>query len=453
MSGMNSTEAEKFFYGFKNHFMDLGLDNMKELMAALGNPQNQVKVIHIAGTNGKGSVSAFIANILTEAGYKTGRYNSPVVFEKLENITINGEKMTEEEFAGQVNIMKPVIEAADKKGKLPTVFELETALAYQYFAYNHCDFAVIECGMGGLTDATNVTEAVVLSVFTSISMDHMSYLGNTLQEIAECKAGIIRQNIPTLIIEQSKEVMDSIIQAASLRNSHLITVKKNSIQVLKSGLKEQIFKYRCNSGTEKEYRVQMPGIYQTENAAEAIEAVYELICQGYVIEEQNVKNGLLKTVLPGRFEVIKRQNPMVIIDGAHNPGAAFRLRENIVSLLGGYNIIFIMGIFGDKDYKKVVENTCSLADNIYVVKPDSPRALEADKLAGCIESYGKTACPVGNIHTALEMAVLNAKQLTAANGKKSAVICFGSLSYLKHIRDVVNSKSRQQKLENRDEDK
>lgn len=453
MSRLNSTEAEAFFYGFKNHFMDLGLDNMKEFMAALGNPQNQVKVIHIAGTNGKGSVSAFLANILTEAGYKTGRYNSPVVSEKLENITVNGEKMTGEEFADQVNLMRPVIEAADKKGKLPTIFELETALAYQYFAYSHCDFAVIECGMGGEKDATNVTEATVLSIFTSISMDHMSYLGATLQEIAKSKAGIIRQGIPALVIEQKEEVMKSMMGAASLHNARLITVKKDSIQMIKSGLEEQVFRYRCNSGTEREYNLQMPGIYQTENAAEAVEAVSELIRQGYEIGEEAIKKGLFQTVLPGRFEVIKRQNPMIIIDGAHNPGAAVRLRENIRSLLDGYNIIFIMGIFRDKDYKKVVENTCSLADNIYVVKADSPRALEADKLAGCIADYGKTACPVGNIDTALEMAVLNAKQLKAENGKKSAVICFGSLSYLRHIREAVNRENREQELENQDEDK
>lgn len=439
---MESWEAEKFFYGFSNHFMDLGLDNMREFMEALGNPQNQVKVIHVAGTNGKGSVSAFLANILSEAGYKTGRYNSPVVFEKLENITIDGVKMTMEEFAVQVDIMRPAMEAAAGRGKLPTVFEMETALAYQYFACHHCDFAVVECGLGGLTDATNVTENTILSVFTSISMDHMSYLGNTLKEIAECKAGIIKQGIPAVMMEQSSQVMDSIAQIASRKNSRLITVKKEAIEILKSDLTGQVFRYSSSSGKKEEYKIQMPGIYQTENAAEAVEAVYELIGQGYAIEDGAIRKGIFHTVVPGRFQVIRRENPLVIIDGAHNPGAALRLRENILSLLEGYNLIFIMGMFQDKDYQKVVENTCDLADNIYVVKADGIRALETEKLVQCIEGSGRTAVSSESIHDALGMAVLSAKKLAAENRKQSAVICFGSLSYLKYVKAEVNGLER-----------
>lgn len=440
-----ASEAERFFYGFKNHFLDMGLENLRRFMQMLDNPQDKVKVIHVAGTNGKGSVSSFIASILTEAGFKTGRYHSPAVFEKRETITINGKQISDQEFAKMVELMKPAIKTADHEGRLPTVFELETALAYQYFAYSQCDFAVIECGMGGLTDATNITNATILSIFTSISIEHTAWLGNTLEEIAECKAGIIKKNIPAVIIEQDSRVMQTVSQAAKKQGSRVITVKKENIKLLESTLKKQRFVYHSTCSLQ-EYEIQMPGQVQTENGAEAAEAICELIRQGYIIKESAVKQGLFNTVLPGRFEVIQTKNPMIFLDGAHNPGAAFRLKETITSLLKNYHIIFIMGIFADKDYEKVVEITCDLADNIYTVKADGKRALDAETLAECIKAHGKAAYPMENICEALERAVSNAEELTKKTGDKSAVICFGSFSFLKYIKAAVQD--RRKKNEN-----
>ena len=438
---MKEAEAERFFYGFENHFFDMGLDNLRKFMQTLGNPQDKVKVIHVAGTNGKGSVSSFIAEILTEAGFKTGRYHSPAVFEKREIIAVNGKSISGEEFAVQVELMKTAIESADREGRLPTIFELETALAYQYFAYNQCDFAVIECGMGGLTDATNITNSVVLSVFTPISMDHMAWLGNTLKEIAECKAGIIKKNISVVTIEQEPEVMKVIEERVRCQNSCIITVKKENIKILESTLKKQRFVYR-SALSWQEYEIQMSGRFQTENGAEAVAAVRELIRQGYIIEESAITRGLLKAVLPGRFQVIQNENPIVLIDGAHNPGAAFRLKENIIFLLREYHIIFIMGIFADKDYEKVVEITCDLADNIYTVKSDGKRALDAKILAECIKTHGKEACSAESVPKALELAVSKAEELTARTKRKSAVICFGSFSFLKYIKTAVEDRRR-----------
>jgi len=438
---MKEAEAERFFYGFKNHFLDMGLSNLKKFMQTLGNPQDKVKIIHVAGTNGKGSVSAFIAAILTEAGFKTGSYHSPAVFEKRETVGIDGKQISGEEFAAMVELMKPAIETADREGRLPTVFELETALAYQYFAYSQCDFAVIECGMGGLNDATNITNSAVLSVFTSISMDHMAYLGNTLREIAKCKAGIIKKGIPAVMIEQDRQVMQAVGQAAKRQSSHVITVKKDNIGVLESTLEKQRFTYHSLLNLN-EYEIQMPGQFQAENGAEAVEAVCELIRQGYVIKENAVKQGLFRTVLPGRFQMIQKGNPTIFIDGAHNPGAALRLRENITLLLKEYHIIFIMAIFADKDYKKVVEITCDLADNIYTVRADGKRALEAEELAECIRKHGGAACPVKSIPAALDMAVSKAKELTAKTGRKSAVVCFGSFSFLKYIRAEISDRRK-----------
>lgn len=342
-------EAIDFFYGFENHYMDFGLDNLKSFMAKLGNPQNKTKVIHIAGTNGKGSVSSYLVSILMQAGYKTGCYNSPVVFEKRENITVNGKPITEEEFAGEVLLMKSCMEEAEKEKRLPTVFELETALAYSFFAHNDCDFAVVECGLGGMNDATNVTEHTILSVLTAISMDHMAYLGGTLQEIAGAKAGIIKEKVPVVTIEQKPLAQAVLEEAAEQKESELFVVSKNDIEIGKEEIGSQLFFYG-----KKAYEISMTGKYQAENAALAITAARILRTQGYDVTEEQIVRGVSSMFLPGRFEKIE-EKPLVILDGAHNKEAAERLRENISDTLDGYYRIFIMGVFRDKDYKSIID--------------------------------------------------------------------------------------------------
>lgn len=422
-------EAKHFFYGFKNHYQDLKLENLTAFLEKLGNPQNSTKVIHIAGTNGKGSVSAYISNILIKAGYKIGRYNSPAVFSERENITINNIPMGEKEFARQVSGMGKQMVQADREGRLPTVFELETAMAYRYFAENQCDFAVVECGMGGRTDATNVTNATVLSILTSISYDHTAYLGSSLGEIAGCKAGIIKKNIPVISISQEKEAMEAIEREAKKKQAVLIVAEKEKITSRVGTLGTQAFVYK-----EQEYTLSMTGRYQAENACLAIEAAKELKRQGYDISEDRIVRGLRDTKLCGRFEAVCTQ-PLVIIDGAHNPDAAARLRENILDTLAGYYIIFIIGVFKDKEYQAVLEKTCDLAQEIYAVRADGERALEAETLAECIKSLDsctEKAVFAMEIPDALERAFASAGQ----NGK-TAVVCFGSLSYLKYIKESI----------------
>lgn len=429
---MNITEAEAFFYGFENHFWDLGLDNLKAFMKKLGNPENKCKVIHVAGTNGKGSVSAFIAEILSAAGYRVGRYHSPVVFEKRENIVINGVKIPDGEFARMVARMEEPLKEAAAEGKLPTIFEMETALAYTYFADKNCDFCVVECGLGGATDATNITESTILSVFTSISMDHTAFLGNTLAEIAGCKAGIIKEKVPAVMLTQCPEVQDAIAAKAEEMNSELLVADKKQMLSGEAVLGRQSFTYQG-----KTYELRANGLYQQENALLAIAAVRELVRQGYEIPEEVVGTGLRNMSVPGRFEVLKHENPVVIIDGAHNPDAALRLRENVQALLKGYNKVFVIGVFSDKEYKKVVENTCDLADNIYTVKAEGARGLEAEQLAQCIQECGYEAEAFVSVKDALESAIETARRLSAANRRKSAVVCFGSLSYLKYVKQEV----------------
>lgn len=191
-------EAERFFYGFSNHFWDLGLDNLHTFLTYFEHPQDKIPVVQVAGTNGKGSVSTYLAEIALQSGLKVGVFNSPAVFEKRENISINHRLLRGDAFIEMVTMLKPAMEQADKQGILPTLFELETALAYLWFWKEDCDLVLMECGLGGKTDATNVTNATLLSILTSISMDHMQYLGNTLDEITACKCGIIKNGIPSI---------------------------------------------------------------------------------------------------------------------------------------------------------------------------------------------------------------------------------------------------------------
>lgn len=430
-------EAEEFFYGFSNHFMDLGLDNLKAFMNKLGNPQNQVKVIHVAGTNGKGSASSFLTSILMEAGYRVGKYNSPVVFEKWENLTVNDKKISEEEFSALVEEMHPVMEEADSQGRLPTVFELETALAYLYFAKMKCDFAVVECGMGGRLDATNITESSVLEIFVSISMDHTVYLGDTLKKIAEEKAGIIKPDTQILMIEQKEEVNQTICDMANRKHAHLHVIDRSHIKCIQADLRGQKFSYLGENQEEEIYEISMPGIFQAENAALAVEAARLLGELGYPVDRQAVKAGLKKMRLPGRFETVWAKEPAIILDGAHNPGAALRLKENLMTLLDGYHRIFVVGIFADKNYEKIVSTTCGLADEIYVVSTGGTRALSRETLVSCIESMGWEAQPEESVSAALEQAVQKGKELTAQDGKPSAVLCFGSLSWLKNVKEEI----------------
>ena len=322
---MESNKAEEYFYGFQNHFMDFGLDNLKKFMRELGDPQEKIRIIHIAGTNGKGSVSAYMSAILEQSGCRVGRYNSPAVFEKLENISINGKKITKHQFARQVEKMKPAIERAAEQNRLPTVFEMETALAYLWFAEEDCDAAVIECGLGGKFDATNVTNAEVLSIITSISMDHTAVLGGSLREIAQAKAGIIKKNVPCVTFLQEKEIREVLWKEAEEKHSLLIEVDRGKIERLKSSLDAQSFRYGSDSCPQQDYTIKMAGIYQTENAALAVEAAHILQKTGFFISGKQITEGLKKAYMPGRFQVIHTGDPLIILDGAHNPDAALRL--------------------------------------------------------------------------------------------------------------------------------
>ena len=390
------------------------LCNMENLFRALGNPERDLNIIHLAGTNGKGSVGAFIDGILRAAGYNVCRYTSPAVFEYEEIWQYNGENMTKDEAAYYTNIVKTAAAELMENGKPhPTAFELETAIAFLYCRDKKCDYAILETGMGGRLDAVNVIENPHVSVITSIGIDHTAFLGETLAEIAYEKAGIIKPNGVVVTAPQDASAADVIEDVCREKHARLITARQPE------NIRGRIFDY----GEMRDIEVSLAGAFQPINAAAAIEVAKEL-----EITEENIRRGLKSAIWRGRFETIS-ENPVFIIDGAHNEAAAKMLEQTIKAELHGQRLNFIIGVLADKDIEKIAAHTVYLADKIYAVTPDNPRALDKEDLSKILLKYNK------NTETAeITEAV---KKCTA--DKTRVTVAFGSLSYLKDIKKAVQN--------------
>jgi dihydrofolate synthase/folylpolyglutamate synthase len=431
---MTYTEAREFIDNSNQYGSKLGLTTVTELLRRLDNPQNMLKVIHIAGTNGKGSTTAYISSILTAEGYRTGRYTSPAVFTYRERIQIGSDYISEQGVSAAIDAIKPACEAMVRDGfEHPTTFEIETAMAYLYFAREKVDFAVIEVGLGGRLDATNVISHPLVSVLTSISMDHMQYLGNSLTQITREKAGIIKQGSPVITGNKNPEVIGVIKQVCLDNDSELIEVSDHvkNVQISPEGTK---FIYE-----EQELEIHLLGEYQLWNAFLAVQTVKTLQKLWFKVSNSSIKTGLEKTSWSGRLEVLAK-NPYFIIDGAHNEDAALQLRRSLMELFPDRRKIFIMGVLADKDYKKILEITVPLADVIITLTPDNSRALASSILAKEALAYTKTApakaeaaciqtqvIDAGGIQSALRTAYTNA-------GEEDIILAFGSLSYLGELK-------------------
>lgn len=428
---MDFIQAKKRVDSLNKFGSVLGLENIRELLRRLDNPQEKLKVIHVAGTNGKGSVIAYLSSVLTEAGYKVGKYTSPVVFEYLEKYQINNRNISEEDFT---DISTKVMDAGERMEKegcgQPTVFEVETAMAFEFFLQKGCDIALIETGMGGDTDATNVCSSVIASVLVSISYDHMQFLGNTLKEIAGHKAGIIKKGCPVIVSRQSEEVLETVKNHAAGLDAPVIVA--GGVET------EHPFSYTAYDGTVYGgIEPGLKGIWQIKNACTAIETIEVMRNAGYNISVEAVRKGINNTVWHGRFEKICSE-PCIITDGAHNPDAAKMLRETIDRDYPDTQFVYIMGVLGDKDFSKVIEYMADRAVKIYNVTPDNPRALSADKLAEAVSRINANVEAVSAVEEALDKAV---EEYDKIRGKK-AILAFGSLSYLGTLTDSVNKKYR-----------
>jgi len=429
---MNYKEAENYIEYLSKLGSKPGLERIRMLCERVGNPQSKLKFIHVAGTNGKGSVCTYMSNILTEAGYKTGKFTSPAVIEYRERYWISGRYVSQASLCRNLEVIKQTIDQMVAEGlDSPTVFEVETVLAFLVFLEAGCEIVVLECGMGGESDATNVIDVPLVSVITSVSMDHMSFLGKNIEAIAKNKVGIIKRNGHVVTIAQKPEVVSVIKAKASLERADLTIADPSMVGNIRLGLKSSSFDYN----KMKSLKVCIPGACQIDNALLAITAIGALKKEKIKIGEDAIRAGLEKSLWPGRFEIISKK-PMVILDGAHNPGAAERLSESIEYYLHNEEeagkIIYIFGMFADKDVEKVTELTAHHAAHIITVTPPNERALPAEELAKVVNRYHKMVSAAGSITEALEMAYLLAE-------KDSVIIAFGSLSFLGEVRRLVDS--------------
>lgn len=454
---MNYSEAREYLKNVNKLGSILGLNTIKELLKRLGNPQNELKVVHIAGTNGKGSIMTFVQNILKESGYKVGRYCSPAVFNEREIIRINDEYISEEQSADLLTRIKEKCDSMYSEGlPHPTSFEIETAEALMFFKEQNCDIALIECGMGGETDATNVFEKVLCSVIATISLDHTQFLGSTIEEITKVKSGIIKENCPVVMSKQTVEAENVIKKVCKQNNSKLIIPTEQDFENVEiDGLTTKVT-YKASNNKEYILNLQVLGTYQIKNAKTAVEVALVLdkaltektnICDesdknngtgmknninnsGNTIEK-NIKKGIEKTVWPGRMEVISKE-PLIIIDGAHNPGAVLELRKTLDLYFTNKRITFIMGVLSDKDFSKEAEIIADRAERIITITPNNSRGLDGHKLAETLVKYNHNVQVADSLKQAAEESIDTIKE-----NRADMILAFGSLSYLGELKQVV----------------
>ena len=387
---MTYAQAQEYLAGLSKFGTKLGLETMINLCHALGNPQDSLQFIHIAGTNGKGSVLTYLTSILTESGINVGSYTSPAVRSRREQYQVKQEWIEEEELTELVVEIQQAICSMTSQGlDSPTLFEVETAMAFLYFKKKSCDVVVLETGMGGRTDATNVVYNTLVSIFTPIAMDHVQELGPTQKDIARVKAGIIKRNCRVIIsATQSDEVSQVLAEEASLYNQPVVTIVPAFITIQEHQDGSSVFDYKRMNNLQ----IHMLGLHQVENACLAIEALeglrHYVDCMDSCLEntfvnkitETTLREGLKKAQMFGRMSVI-HQHPTVILDGAHNIHAIHMLCENLKTYYNRRRIIAVTGVFKDKEYHKMIELMSPLLSHVIsVTLPNINRSLPASVL-------------------------------------------------------------------------
>ena len=427
---MKYAEAIEYMESLNQYGIVPGLGNIKNLCEKLDNPQQELKFVHIAGTNGKGSVLAYVSTILKAAGYKVGRYVSPTIFEYRERIQVNNKPITQKALCVLVERMQEICEKLMEEGKPhPTPFEVETAMAFQFFKEQGCDIVVLETGMGGRLDATNIIENTQVAVLASVSMDHMQYLGKDLTAIAGEKAGIIKSGCQVVTMEQEQEVIEVIRAQAEELQVPITIAEASKAKKIRYGLEKQRFDYEGWKNLE----ISLAGMHQIENAVLALEVVKALEAKGFVVSEKALRQGLKDTQWLGRFSVIGKK-PFFIVDGAHNEDAAKKLAKAIEFYFTNKRIIYIMGILRDKEYEKIIEWTHSYADQILTVTtPNQSRSMTAYELATEVAKVHPNVTAVDSLEEAVEMAYLLA-------GKEDVIIAFGSLSFMGRLMNIVEKR-------------
>lgn len=406
-----------------NNKIKLGLERMTSLCSRLGDPQNKIKTIHVAGTNGKGSFSAVLAQILKEAGYKTGSFSSPGITDIADCFHIDCKIISYEELSDTFDILAPYsdIDTDDP----PTEFECLTAAAFIAFERNNCDIAIVECGLGGDGDATNVIDSPVLSVITDIDLDHMAYLGNTIKEITSHKAGIIKPGRPVLYSGNNKDALEVISERAAELNSPLYITDKSCLRAVSHSLKGTVLRHDVMG----ELKTPLLGTYQTDNIANVLTAVDILRKEGLDIPENAVIAGLKNVRWHGRFEVLS-ESPLIIFDGAHNPAGITRAAESIETYFDD-KITLLIGVMADKDYKVYPGILGKYTDKAIVVSAPSSRGLNCQYLAEEFEKCGINTEAYDSMYYSIRRALQNSEE------KNIPLVILGSLYLYSKVTNML----------------
>ncbi|MGI6269376.1 MAG: bifunctional folylpolyglutamate synthase/dihydrofolate synthase [Candidatus Howiella sp.] len=392
---MDYTGALSYIHGLRRFGIQPGLERMEALLSRDGDPQREIKALHVAGTNGKGSTCAMLASVLREAGYRVGLFTSPYVVDFRERIQIDGTFIPEEEVARITAILCPIAEENAANGLGPTEFELITALAFHYFAEQHCDYVVLETGLGGRLDSTNVVENPLVSVITNIAMDHTDILGGTIREIAAEKCGIIKSGCPVVAAPQIHAEVPKLISDYAIELDCSFTLcDTEQIELISSDLMGSRFAFRG-----EEYALSLIGRHQICNAVTAIEA---LASSKIPLPEGALADGLYKATLPARLEVLSR-TPLVLLDGAHNPDGIKALCRVLEPQAGAWTAI--VGMMADKNYNRAAELLGPLCKSITTVTVEGyDRSLPGEELAKVAGFHCVDVCAAGNYDEALKIA-------------------------------------------------
>jgi len=416
---MGIEETLRFIHATSWMGSRLGLERMRDLMHRLGNPQDELHFIHVAGTNGKGSACAMLSSILTTAGYRTGMYTSPHLVRVNERFRIDGVDISDESL---ISIAAQVKLAVDEMEEKPTEFEIITAIAFLYFRQQNCDIVVLEVGLGGRLDATNVITTSILSVIMNIGLEHTAVLGDTLGKIATEKAGIIKPN-SIVVTYQSKSIVESVFERiCAEQNAVRYKTNFDGIVVRKGELDGQLFDWNYHKGIE----LVLPGRHQLLNAATVLNVIDQLRVLGWTIYESAVREGMRNARWPARFEVLCRY-PLFILDGAHNPQCVEMLEQSLELLFPKQKAVFIAGVMKDKDYVQMLNLISHRIKEVICLTPDSDRAMPAETLTNILKGFEIKATAFDNVESGIIAA------LSAAKGRP--VIAFGSLYLAGSVRD------------------
>ena len=420
---MNYNEALSYIHGVNHAFCKPGLERIRTLCDALGNPEKNLKFIHVAGTNGKGSTSCMLASILKRAGYRTGLYTSPYIYRFNERMQIDGCEIEDDTLAELVGEISKIAETMEDK---PTEFELISAVAFEYFKRERCDIVVLEVGMGGRFDSTNIIENPLLSIITGISLDHVAFLGDTVEKIAFEKAGIIKKGRPIIFGGDHEGALGVIRERAEALSSPFYTVDHSLIKDAVYSLVGTHFSF----GEWRDVSISLLGAYQPKNASLVLKSVEILRENGLKIDTGAVYDGIKEAKWRARFEILS-ENPTVIFDGAHNAEGISAAVESIKEYYPTGHVAVMSGVLADKDYRAIAKSISEVAASAFTITPDNPRALSAKEYTEVLSEHGVSAVACESVEDALERGIAYARESGVP------LFCLGSLYTYGAVIDAI----------------